>query len=148
MVHINDVANGLACGCVCPGCDDRMVAKQGAITNHHCAHEGGSDCAGELQTTLHLAAKAVQLKERRMVLPALAFLLGVGLMKTWLLSLSKDMVWKLLGKGPPPLLMGQHNHQFLRHWIPRVARDAPHKASSAAGGRLLLLQQFERHGFR
>ena len=71
LVHINDVANGLACGCVCPGCGDRMVAKQGAITIHHFAHEGGSDCAGGLQTTLHLAAKAVLSKERRMVLPGL-----------------------------------------------------------------------------
>jgi hypothetical protein len=71
LVHINDVANGLACDCVCPGCGDRMVAKQGAITIHHFAHEGGSDCAGGLQTTLHLAAKAVLSKERRMVLPAL-----------------------------------------------------------------------------
>lgn len=71
MVHINDVANGLGCGCVCPSCGDRMVAKQGAITIHHFAHEGGSDCAGGLETTLHLAAKAVLSRERRMVLPAL-----------------------------------------------------------------------------
>lgn len=69
LVHINDVANGLACGCVCPGCGDRMVAKQGAITIHHFAHEGGSDCAGGLETTLHLAAKALLSKERRLVLP-------------------------------------------------------------------------------
>jgi hypothetical protein len=71
LMHVNDVANGLACGCVCPSCGDRMVAKHGAITIHHFAHEGGSDCAGGLQTTLHLAAKAVLSKERRMVLPAL-----------------------------------------------------------------------------
>jgi hypothetical protein len=71
VVYINDVANGLACGCVCPSCGDRMVAKQGAITIHHFAHEGGSDCAGGLQTTLHLAAKAVLSRERRMVLPEL-----------------------------------------------------------------------------
>lgn len=71
LVHINDVANGLACGCICPSCGDRMIAKQGAITIHHFAHEGGSDCAGGLQMTLHLAAKAVLLKERRMTFPGL-----------------------------------------------------------------------------
>lgn len=71
LVHINDVANGLGCGCVCPSCGDRMVAKQGLITIHHFAHEGGTECAGGLQTALHLAAKAVLSKECRMVLPDL-----------------------------------------------------------------------------
>lgn len=38
---------------------------------HHFAHEGDSECAGGLQTALHLAAKSVLSKERRMVLPGL-----------------------------------------------------------------------------
>ncbi len=68
-VHISEVASGLACGCFCPGCGDRMVARKGPIKIHHFAHEGGSDCAGGLETTLHLAAKALLSKERRIVLP-------------------------------------------------------------------------------
>lgn len=48
-----------------------MVAKQGAKTIHHFAHEGGSDCKGGLETALHLAAKAILSKERWMCLPEL-----------------------------------------------------------------------------
>lgn len=71
LVHIDEVPNGLACGCRCPGCGERMVAKQGPKTVHHFAHEGGSDCAGGLQTALHRAAKAILSQEKHMLLPEL-----------------------------------------------------------------------------
>lgn len=71
LIHIDEAANGLACGCSCPSCGERMVAKQGSQTVHHFAHEGGSDCKGGLQTALHLAAKAILAREKRMRLPAL-----------------------------------------------------------------------------
>lgn len=74
LVHIDEVSNGLACGCSCPGCGERMVAKQGPKTVHHFAHEGGSDCAGGLQTALHRAAKAILSQEKRMRLPELKVL--------------------------------------------------------------------------
>lgn len=76
-VHISQVANGLACGCVCPGCGDHMVAKKGPIKIHHFAHDGGSDCARGLQTMLHLVAKEILSKERQMVLPELELLIEV-----------------------------------------------------------------------
>lgn len=71
LVHIDEVPNGLACGCACAGCGERLVAKQGPQTVHHFAHESGGDCAGGLQTALHRAAKAVLSRERRMRLPKL-----------------------------------------------------------------------------
>ena len=71
IIHIDEAANGLACGCRCPGCGEWLVAKQGAKTIHHFAHQGGTDCKGGLQTALHLAAKAILSEERHMRLPAL-----------------------------------------------------------------------------
>lgn len=71
IVHVEQVVNGLACGCSCPSCGERLIAKQGKETAHHFAHEGGSDCTGGVQTTLHLAAKEIISRERRMTLPAL-----------------------------------------------------------------------------
>lgn len=69
--HVDEVPNGLDCGCFCPACGERLVAKQGARTIHHFAHEGGSDCNGGLQTTLHLAAKALLVRDKKMLLPPL-----------------------------------------------------------------------------
>lgn len=68
--HVNEVTNGLACGCICPACGSRLVAKQGKTTIHHFAHKGGSDCVGGVETALHLAAKEIISKEHRMYLPS------------------------------------------------------------------------------
>ena len=70
-VQVDEVENGLACGCSCPSCGERLVAKQGSEIAHHFAHEGGNDCKGGVQTALHLAAKAILLREKRMILPVL-----------------------------------------------------------------------------
>ena len=69
--HVDDVVNGLACGCVCTGCGEQLVAKQGQKTIHHFAHASGSDCATGLETALHLAAKEILVREKRMQLPGL-----------------------------------------------------------------------------
>jgi len=69
--HVNDVGNGLSCGCVCPSCGSNLIAKQGAATAHHFAHEGDAVCSGAAETALHLAAKEILAKHMRMHLPAL-----------------------------------------------------------------------------
>ncbi|MEG0278613.1 MAG: hypothetical protein RR510_05155 [Morganella sp. (in: enterobacteria)] len=38
LLHIGDVVRGKECNCICPGCGDQMVAKQGKIKEHHFAH--------------------------------------------------------------------------------------------------------------
>ena len=35
LLHISEVPRGLACGCVCPACGDRLVARQGPLREHH-----------------------------------------------------------------------------------------------------------------
>ena len=70
--HVDEVPNGLACQCICPGCSARLVAKHGSKTMHHFAHEGGSDCAGGVETSLHLAAKEILSRKRNMKLPEVA----------------------------------------------------------------------------
>lgn len=58
LVHINDVKNGLECGCVCPGCNEPLVAKNdGKIREHHFAHVSGNDCGTCYQTIRHIWGK-------------------------------------------------------------------------------------------
>lgn len=59
LVHIGDVERGLSCGCVCPCCRKRVVAKKGNRRILHFAHLPGSDCAGEAETVLHMLAKKI-----------------------------------------------------------------------------------------
>ena len=71
VVHVDEVENGLACGCVCPACGVRLIAKHGQKQAHHFAHDSGNECSSVLQTALHLAAKAILMRDKRMLLPGL-----------------------------------------------------------------------------
>lgn len=58
LVHIDSVKNGLECDCVCPGCKEKLVAKNdGKIRKHHFAHVGGNDCGTGYQTIRHIWGK-------------------------------------------------------------------------------------------
>ena len=54
-VHIGEVSRGLACRCVCPDCDEPLVAHHGALTAWHFKHHRLTGCRGE--SALHLAGK-------------------------------------------------------------------------------------------
>ena len=58
FVHIDQVANGLACDCFCPSCKERLIAKNGGMKRiHHFAHASGVDCDKAYETMLHQLAK-------------------------------------------------------------------------------------------
>ncbi len=67
LLFIDDVPNGLECGCVCPGCKEKLIAKnEGKIREHHFAHTSNTECATGYQTMIHLLAKAIILKYRQL----------------------------------------------------------------------------------
>lgn len=69
-VHISEVERGLACGCICGECKDRLIAKKGIVKAHHFAHEANHSCQSKGESAIHLRAKEVIEKERRILLPA------------------------------------------------------------------------------
>ena len=71
LVDPLQVERGLACNCVCPGCRQPLAAKKGDIRVHHFSHVADRNCANGQVTALHLAAKQVLARERRMVVPQL-----------------------------------------------------------------------------
>ena len=71
LMFVDDVPNGLECGCVCPGCKEKLIAKNdGKIREHHFAHASNKECITGYQTMIHLLAKAIIFN--KMVLPGFA----------------------------------------------------------------------------
>jgi len=59
LVHINDVANGLSCGCVCPSCGGKLEAHQGKNNQYHFKHYNVKDCNYGSESALHIIAKNI-----------------------------------------------------------------------------------------
>lgn len=59
VVYVDDVKNGKACECFCPGCHQQLVAKnKGTDKTHHFAHKNkDNDCEHGYQSALHYMAK-------------------------------------------------------------------------------------------
>lgn len=55
LVSIDSVPSGLECGCVCPVCNKKLVARKGDKKVHYFAHHSIAKCSGE--TLLHYLAK-------------------------------------------------------------------------------------------
>ncbi len=72
LVHISAVPSGLACQCVCPACERRLVARKGPKTADHFAHHGtGAGCGRAVETNAHIWAKAVLERTKQILLPAI-----------------------------------------------------------------------------
>ena len=77
MVHIDEVANGLACECVCLKCGGKLIGRHGEVRQHHFSHVLATEGVGCTETALHKAAKAIIQQEKRLALPHQ--LAGMGL---------------------------------------------------------------------
>lgn len=69
ITHVSKVERGLKCGCVCPACGERLIAKKGQKMMHHFAHQTTKDCEYGYESSLHLAAKEILSQTRKMVIP-------------------------------------------------------------------------------
>ena len=69
LVHVDDVLNGLACDCTCPGCGASLIARKGEKNQHHFAHANGADCSGARMTALHMLAQQIIQEEKKIRKP-------------------------------------------------------------------------------
>lgn len=73
LLRAEEVAPGLACGCHCPGCGARLVARnRGKHRRPHFAHHQAPESRACFETALHKLAKQVLLEARELLLPAFA----------------------------------------------------------------------------
>ena len=70
---VDDVANGLDCGCVCPSCGQPLVAKnQGFVRGHHFAHKG-SRCKWAVESIATMLARQAIERRGAMFFPTLTY---------------------------------------------------------------------------
>lgn len=69
IVSIDEVQSGKDCGCVCPACGDELIARKGEKRMHHFAHRSNEDCEYGYESSLHLAAKDILSRSKKMVIP-------------------------------------------------------------------------------
>ena len=91
LVGVDDVESGLKCECVCPACGERLVAKKGTKMMHHFSHYSGHNCEHGYETSLHLAAKEILQRAKRIMLPAV-YLNDKNRSEDWLISKPKEII--------------------------------------------------------
>ena len=96
-VHIDEVANGLACECVCLKCGGKLVGRHGDVRQHHFSHYLATDGFGCTETALHLAAKSIIQQEKRLILPQQ--LEGIGMQLGAVASFDSVSLEYRLGSG-------------------------------------------------
>ena len=85
LVFIDEVDNGLNCGCVCPHCKGVLIAKKGEKNSHHFAHHKTANCGQGVETALHLLGKEIIKTQCCVTLPdgeRLTYLTNVELEKS------------------------------------------------------------------
>lgn len=70
LAHVDEVARGLACSCICPVCAEPLLAKKGEEREHHFAHMADSQCRPCPETLAHRFAKEAVARRLSAILPA------------------------------------------------------------------------------
>lgn len=76
MYEPTQVKNGLACGCICPSCKRKLVAKANIADKKydhspHFAHDKNKGCVNGRETAIHLAAKQLIEEHGEIFLPVI-----------------------------------------------------------------------------
>jgi|GEM_PF-1384696 len=75
LVDIRKVESGMRCGCICPQCRRRLVARKGPRNRHHFSHHPKDQriclCSGGAETGLHIAAKQIIVRWPSLMAPGL-----------------------------------------------------------------------------
>jgi len=82
LKHISEVENGLKCNCFCPACEKKLVARNGGHKRiHHFAHYESAECKYGVQTSIHIAAKNILEKTKRIKVPSVSVFINTEIEK-------------------------------------------------------------------
>jgi competence protein CoiA len=69
IIHVDQAGNGLACGCECIKCEERLEAIQGEIRDWHFRHHKNKECTGSQETALHQLGKQILIDNNEILIP-------------------------------------------------------------------------------
>lgn len=134
LVDVTQVNSGLECGCICPACGSALVARKGSKTIHHFAHHNTAECKGAYQTALHLAAKEIFGKHKKIRIPAVSPTLGnssagIVLHSDQLLTFESVILEKKLDKFIPDIILELKGYKLLieiavTHFVDDAKKEA------------------------
>lgn len=68
LIHVADVESG-KCSLICPSCRSPLTAVKGSKNQHHFRHDVDNECVSGVESAIHLAAKQMIKKEKKISLP-------------------------------------------------------------------------------
>ena len=91
--HIDEVERGDDCKCRCIACGEKLIAKKGdrRLKIHHFAHAPGVECQYGYESSLHLMAKHILEKSKKMTIPPIYIHFPNSTKKPVLLQDSKEI---------------------------------------------------------
>jgi len=117
LIHVSKVPSGLACGCVCPACGQRLRAHKGKVrAEHFVHHDGGVACGVGAETNAHYWAKGILERERRIRLPAVEARSGkhgLTFFKSRFFEFDEVQVEQRMGQIVPDLILRKGERQLI-----------------------------------
>lgn len=133
--HIEDVPNGLACGCICEECQGTLIARnRGEILAPHFAHAAGEKCTNTGDAGLTRAVASILSETRRLLIPAMA----VGEVVLGGREITIDAAEAITVRGRTPEVRVTAGKRILRLFVrpstrtpPKVKEDVTQQGVSA-----------------
>jgi len=99
LVRVEDVPSGLACNCYCPtpGCGARFIAVHCTPPRQsHFRHYEADDCEASYESAVHLLAKQILQREKRIMLPYLDVRISRSIARVGTFGLKERLVERQL----------------------------------------------------
>ena len=118
MVHVDDVPRGLQCGCVCPNCHERLVARHGDVKEHGFAHHSNTRKANLnicYQVIMYKLAEHILQTQKRIHAPSY-----FGIFKERYIVFKDvriDSRYERVDKQPDVIAITHNNKQYLIEFV-------------------------------
>jgi competence CoiA-like predicted nuclease len=71
MYEPHQISKGLICGCICPECKGKLIAKHGNKVIKHFAHHSWQNCTGGRESAIHKTAKQILMNHKKLLVPSI-----------------------------------------------------------------------------